>query len=197
VQCTHWIHRSGWIVFKFQTEEDRMKVLNGGPYFAYGRNLMLKVMPRCFRFGDEEVTKFPVWIQLPDLPLDCWNVRALSKITSRIGKPISTDKMTRTKERLSFARVMVEVDASKEPVKSVEISLPTGVVYHQTVVYEFMPKYCIKCKTCGHGEEDCKKVSEGRKYTAYVPKKRMQPGGVSASGPAVRGAVKGGLRNRG
>jgi len=58
VQCTHWIHRTGWIVFKFQTEEDRMKVLNGGPYFAYGRNLMLKVMPRCFRFGNEGLLIF-------------------------------------------------------------------------------------------------------------------------------------------
>ena len=60
VECSHWIHRSGWIVFKFQSEEDRLMVLNGGPYFAYDRNLMLKIMPRCFRFGVEEVATIPV-----------------------------------------------------------------------------------------------------------------------------------------
>jgi len=178
VQCTHWIHRSGWIVFKFQSEEDRVKVLNGGPYFAYGRNLMLKIMPRCFRFGGEDSATVPVWIQLPDLPLDCWNARALSKIVSKVGKPITTDKMTRTKERISFARVLVEVDVSKELVTGVEVRLPTGVVYDQLVVFEFTPKYCKKCMTFSHGEEGCNKVSAGRTCPVYVPKRRNRPGGV-------------------
>jgi len=179
VECTHWVHRSGWIVFKFTSEEDRLSVLNGGPYFIYGRCLMLKNMPRCFRFGGEEFATVPVWVQLPDLPLECWNARALSKIASRIGKPISTDKMTLTKERLSFARVMVEVDASKELVSSLEIKLPTGDIYDQLVVFEVKPKYCKKCKVFGHMEGDCSKVLEGTKHTAYVPRKMGRPGGVA------------------
>jgi len=194
VKCTHWIHRSGWIVFKFLSEEDRLKVLDGGPYFAYGRNLMLKIMPRCFRFGGEDVAIIPVWIQLPDLPLDCWNARALSKIASRVGKPITTDKLTRTKERLSFARVMVEVDASKELVTTVEMRLPTGEVYHQLVVFEFIPKYCRKCKTFGHVEGDCNKESVERKYSAFMPKRKLQAGGVTARSNEAMGAVKGGAR---
>ena len=192
VQCSHWIHRSGWIVFKFQSEEDRLKVLNGGPYFAYGRNLMLKIMPRCFRFGNEDLATVPVWIQLPDLPLDCWNARALSKIVSKVGKPITTDKMTRTKERISFARVLVEVDASKELVKVVEVMLPTGVVYDQLVVFEFTPKYCKKCKTFSHSDDGCNKVSEGGTHPIYVPKRKFQPGGVDKSYVDVVGCQGGG-----
>ena len=109
VNCSHWRHRSGWFVFKFQSEEDRRKVLEGGPYFAYGCNLILKSMPRCFRFEGEDVSSVPIWIKLPGLPLDCWNARALGKIVSKVGKPISTDKLTLSKERISFARVLVEV----------------------------------------------------------------------------------------
>jgi len=179
VECTHWVHRSGWIVFKFQSEEDRLSVLNGGPYFIYGRSLLLKNMPRCFRFGGEEFATVPVWVQLPDLPLECWNARALSKIASRIGKPITTDKMTLTKERLSFARVMVEVDASKELVSSLEIKLPTGDIYDQLVVFEVTPKYCKKCKVFGHIEGGCSKILEGTKHSAYVPKRMDRPGGVA------------------
>jgi len=179
VECKHWVHRSGWIVFKFTSEEDRLSVLNGGPYFIYGRSLMLKNMPRCFRFGGEEFATVPVWVQLPDLPLDCWNARALSKIASRIGKPITTDRMTLTKERLSFARVMVEVDASKELVSSLEIKLPTGDIYDQLVVFEDTPKYCKKCKVFGHIESACSKVLEGTKHTAYVPRRMARPGGVA------------------
>ena len=178
VDCTHWIHRSGWIVFKFQSEEDRWRVLNGGPYFAYGRNLMLKSMPRCFRFGSEDLATVPVWIQLPDLPLDCWNARALSKIVSKVGKPISTDRMTRTKERISFARVLVEVDASKELITVVEVVLPTGVVYEQRVIFEVAPIYCKKCNAFGHGEVVCNKDKEGWQFKAYVPKRNSRPGGV-------------------
>ena len=106
---------------------------------------MLKIMPRCFRFGGEEMASVPVWVQLSDLPIDCWNGRALSKIASRIGKPITTDKMTCTKERLSYARVMVEVDVSKVLVTSMEIKLPTGDIYEQRVVFENVPKFCKKC----------------------------------------------------
>jgi len=153
-------------------------VLNGGPYFAYGRNLMLKIMPRCFRFGGEDLATVPVWIQLPDLPLDCWNVRALSKIVSKIGKPVTTDMLTRTKERISFARVLVEVDASKELVDVVTVKLPTGVVYDQLVVFEFAPKYCKKCKTFSHGDVGCNKEMEGSRYPVFVPKRKSQPGGV-------------------
>ena len=191
VKCTHWFHRSGWIVFKFLSEEDRMSVLNGGPYFAYGRNLMLKPMPKCFRFGGEDFANVPVWVKLPDLPLECWNERALSKIVSRVGKPITTDKLTRTKERLSYARVMVEVDASKKLVTAVEIRLPTGVVYSQLVIFEVIPKYCKKCRTFGHMEGDCKKATEGGNVTNFVPNRRTHTGGDRASNIEGTAGVKG------
>jgi len=181
VACTHWIHRSGWIVFVFQSEDDRLKVLNGGPYFAYGRNLMLKIMPRCFRFGSEEMTTVPAWIQLPDLPLDCWNARALSKIASKVGIPISSDKMTRTIDRLSFARVLVEVDVSKDLVTSVAVKLPTGVVYDQLVVFESTPIFCKKCRTFGHGEARCNNDSGGRTFPQFVPKRKTYTEVVQAA----------------
>jgi len=171
VKCTQWRHRSGWLVFKFHSDEDRLRVLNGGPYFAYGSNLMLKILPSCFRFEGEVVSSVPIWVQLPGLPLDCWNARALSKIVSRVGKPITTDKMTLTKERLSFARVLVEVDVSSDIVSEVEIRLPTGEVYHQLVIAEFTPKFCKRCKSFGHVEGTCGKGTEGRQHTAYVAKK--------------------------
>ena len=102
-------------------------------------------------------------------------------MVSRVGKPISSDKMTLTKERLSFARVLVEVDASTEIVSDVEIRLPTGVVYHQLVTPEFIPKFCIKCKTFGHLDGACGKGAEGRKHTMYVAKRRLQNAGGSVS----------------
>ena len=177
VNCSHWRHRSGWFVFKFQSEEDRRKVLEGGPYFAYGCNLILKSMPRCFRFEGEDVSSVPIWIKLPGLPLDCWNARALGKIVSKVGKPISTDKLTLSKERISFARVLVEVDASKDIISEVEVRLPTGEVYHQLVIPELIPKFCKRCKSFGHVEGGCGKGLEGRKSKVSDDSKKRTGGG--------------------
>ncbi|KAL3846330.1 hypothetical protein ACJIZ3_003733 [Penstemon smallii] len=156
---------AGWLVFKFMSDDDRNKVLNEGPYFIFGRPLLLKIMPKCFEFGDEGVSDVPVWVNLPDLPLDCWNAKALSKIVSKIGKPIATDKLTHTKERLSYARVM-----------SVSIQLPTGIIRKQPIVYEYQPRFCKECKTFGHSTKGCKTSAQASKGVDYGLKIPMNSG---------------------
>lgn len=82
-------------------------------------------------------------MKLPGLPLDCWNPRALAKIASKTRKkPISTDTLIATKGRISYARVLVEIDASKELVRSVAMNLPTGKLREQVVEFEHEPKFC-------------------------------------------------------
>ncbi|GFP90795.1 hypothetical protein PHJA_001223400 [Phtheirospermum japonicum] len=115
VPCKALTHSSGWLVFKFNSEQDRDSVLNGGPYVIYGRPLLLKVIPSCFEFDDAEVSMMPVWVTLLGLPLDCWTQNALYKIGRKIGRPLATDEVTSNKERIAFARLLVEVDVSKEP----------------------------------------------------------------------------------
>ncbi|KAI3451254.1 hypothetical protein Pfo_007919 [Paulownia fortunei] len=139
VKYKYFAHSSGWLVFKFDNTMDRDKVLNGGPYF----------------FDDDEIRTVPVWINLPGLPLECWNSMELSKIASKVGKSISTDKLTHTKKRLSYARVLVEVDAAKELIRTIKIKLPNGKNMEQQVVFEFEPKYCENCKTLGHPTGAC------------------------------------------
>lgn len=46
-------------------------MLHGGSYLVFGRPLMLKVMPWCFDFDDEEMSAMSVWAKLSGLPLDC------------------------------------------------------------------------------------------------------------------------------
>lgn len=116
---------------------------------------MLKVMPQCFEFDDHEICTLPVWVKLPGLPLDFWNPRALTKIVSKIGKPISTDKLTATKGRLLYARVLVEIDMSKKLVRSVAMNLPTGKFRVQPVEFEHEPKFCGNCKMFGHLTTAC------------------------------------------
>jgi hypothetical protein len=42
--ATLTMHESGWLVYRFETEEDKHSVLCGGPYLVYGRPLILRQM---------------------------------------------------------------------------------------------------------------------------------------------------------
>ncbi|KAL0427125.1 UNVERIFIED_CONTAM: hypothetical protein Slati_2887300 [Sesamum latifolium] len=101
-------HASGWLVFKFATEEDMQRVVADGPYFVFGRPLMLETMPACFDFQEDDISLTPVWATLTSLPLECWNPNALSKIGSRLGNPMAMDSLTMNMERISYARILVE-----------------------------------------------------------------------------------------
>lgn len=111
-----------------------------------------------------DITTLPVWINLLGLPLHCWNPRALSEIVSMVGKPILTNKLTYTKENLSHARLLVEIDVSEELVKSIQMKFPTRKTRNQGVIYEHIPKFCGVCKMFGHSTPSCNanKISKGR-----------------------------------
>ncbi|KAL0423068.1 UNVERIFIED_CONTAM: hypothetical protein Sradi_0841600 [Sesamum radiatum] len=112
------------LFFRFARDEDRRRILAGGPYFVYGRPLLLKNMSGCFKFKEDDISLTPVWATLPSLPLEYWHPNALEKIGSRLGTPIAMDSLTMKMERVSYARILVKVDASKKLMDQLEFILP-------------------------------------------------------------------------
>jgi len=88
------------------------------------------------------------------LPLKCWTLRCLSKLASVLGKPIQCDKLTSTKERLSYAQVLVEVDLLANLRSSINVVIPNRNPLIQRVIYETLPKFC---KVLGHTTRACSK----------------------------------------
>jgi hypothetical protein len=60
VICKIFSHKNGWLVFKFSTEKDMECVLHGGPYFLYGKPLLLKPIPSFFTFDENQLARTPV-----------------------------------------------------------------------------------------------------------------------------------------
>lgn len=87
-------------------------------------------MSNGFDFKKDDLHSVPTWVKLPLLDLYCLNSRAIGKITSTFGKPLSIDSPTLERSLLTYARVLVEVDASKELPNSVCVNLPNGTQYH-------------------------------------------------------------------
>ncbi|KAK4426374.1 hypothetical protein Salat_1406000 [Sesamum alatum] len=148
-------HVTGWLIFHFARDKDRQHIFAGGPYFVFGLPLLLKNMLDCFEFKQDNISLTPVWATLPSLPLECWNPNALGKIGSRLGNPIAMDTLTRKMEHVSYARILVEVDASKSLIDSVEFILPNDITRKQLVVYEFTPKFCSDFNRFGHLKDTC------------------------------------------
>ena len=158
VKFSYSTHENGWLVFKFDSD-DMNHVLSASPYFIFQRPLLLKVMPLFFDFANEELSKIPVWVKLRNLPLELWNPQALGKNLSKIGSPIRTDRLTAFKGSISFARELVEVDASLDLIEEVCFKLPIGQTFIQKIEYKNRPSFCTRCKMIGHRLAKCKVVS--------------------------------------
>ena len=189
------IHESGWIVYKFKNEDDKLEVLNKGPYLIYGRPLILKSMPEFFDFSRSEMSSVPVWIKLPCLPLKCWTSKCLSKIASQIGKPIQCDKLTANMERISYARVLVEVNLMEDLPSSIQIVLPNGSLLVQPVFFESLPLFCRKCSLIGHSTDNCGKQSSRTHHGRGMVSKNVpnSAAGTSITVPSPSAAGVSGL----
>ncbi|GAA0185496.1 hypothetical protein LIER_32784 [Lithospermum erythrorhizon] len=157
VKCRIIPYAKGWTVFRFKSDEDRFRVFNGGPYLAFGKTLMLRLVDAGVIIGDDLFTSVPTWVLFHDVQLSVWSETGLSKIASKVGIPMYTDKFTKERSKMSYARCLVDVDVSKPPVMEFGVKLPGGKRYTQKVTYECYPDYCCDCKKFGHNIFKCPK----------------------------------------
>ena len=63
---------------------------------------------------------------IPNLPLHSWSHICLSKIAIMVGKPIHCDGPTAQMTRVSYARVLIEVDLLSDLSSTITVVLPNG-----------------------------------------------------------------------
>ncbi|XP_058765287.1 uncharacterized protein LOC131638757 [Vicia villosa] len=94
--------------------------------------------------------------------------RSIGKIANDIRKPMLTDECTTKKLRVSYARVLIEVDVTKELKSQITIRDPAGEKMNQQVEYEWKPSFCTLCNKVGHR---CKQKTE-KATQVYVKKQQ-------------------------
>ncbi|CAH9058811.1 unnamed protein product [Cuscuta epithymum] len=176
VQCSVRQDDCGWVIFKFKSEETRSKVLMEGPYSLFGKSLYLKTFSEDFSFNSDEFLKVPIWVKFPYLPMQVWDEEVISEIASRVGTSLTTDRITQEKARSNFARVLIEVDASKAPPLKVKVKMPNGKFHNQKVIYETFPNFCFHCKVYGHHAFTCKVIAEMEEKERIRREKVMEEG---------------------
>ncbi|PKU86801.1 hypothetical protein MA16_Dca025401 [Dendrobium catenatum] len=96
----------------------------------------------------------PAWISLPNLRIHFYNHTVLQAIGSIFGRPLQVDQATANRSRPSVARILVEMDITKECPKEIWLGSEING-YTQKVEIEIFPIFCSHCKLHGHDTSNC------------------------------------------
>ncbi|XP_021756872.1 uncharacterized protein LOC110721944 [Chenopodium quinoa] len=143
----YW-HYEGYFIINLRSLDNLNSVMSEGPHMFYGKPV--KPWTDKFDFSSEILRTIPLWVKIPNLPLNCWGAETLSKIRSTLGVPICADECTSRHLRVSFAKLLIEIDITKPLAKSVWVESPKGEIVELKVIYEWIPPFCTKCNKPGH-----------------------------------------------
>ncbi|XP_045798137.1 uncharacterized protein LOC123892394 [Trifolium pratense] len=163
---------NAFYMVKFDGEDDKNKVINGGPWMIYDHYLAVSQWSPTFNAATATIDKTMVWIRVPSLNLVYYDESLLWALASMVGNPVKVDLHTLRVERGRFARMCVEIDLTKPVVGRVGVN---GEWYQ--VQYEGLHIICTQCGCYGHLLKDC----------AQTKKKPVTEVAKTANSPATEG----------
>ncbi|XP_062104317.1 uncharacterized protein LOC133815497 [Humulus lupulus] len=146
----------GLTLVKFNDEATRDHVLENG-ILQFDRKPVI-IRPWTTDLSTIRLIRsVPLWVRLHDLGLQYWGSKCISALVSTIGKPLLVDKFTRERSRVQFVRVLVEMEITDNPPRSLQFVNEHGQIIEQGVEYEWLPTKCKTCSGFGHSMVDCRK----------------------------------------
>ncbi|XP_063940247.1 uncharacterized protein LOC135149184 [Daucus carota subsp. sativus] len=159
------MNEEGFFFFKYATEEDLLGILEEGVCMVNGKPFILQRWYRQIVLAQDVPKTIPLWVKNFNVPLQYWNKVGLSRIGSGVGNILMADGLTEKvcKEgtgRLSFAKLLIEVDANKQLPETLYVHIPSDdfmepVEVSLRVEYPWRPSWCSHCSMFGHSVHDC------------------------------------------
>ncbi|XP_009629264.2 uncharacterized protein [Nicotiana tomentosiformis] len=147
----------GVFLIRFTNVDDRENVVEEGVQMFDRKLIVVKLWKADCDVTKDKVDRVPIWIRLVGLDVKYWGKNALTKITSLIGTPLKADKAMNNRDKMTYARVLVEIPLNQEYPTSVMFENEYGRIVEQNVEYEWKPVLCAKCKNFGHDIMNCRK----------------------------------------
>nr|GEY47690.1 ATPase, F1/V1/A1 complex, alpha/beta subunit, zinc knuckle CX2CX4HX4C [Tanacetum cinerariifolium] len=146
-------------------EKGMEEVVSNGPWLVNNKPLCVQKWRVGMALEKAEPSKLPIWVKMINVPMEVWSLKCISTLASSIGKPIIMDDMiakicAKGEGRMSFARVLVEVEVGKDLKKEIEV-MYKGNLQHERftkkiqVEYAWKPPSCEKFKVFGHDHKNC------------------------------------------
>ncbi|XP_058733512.1 uncharacterized protein LOC131605135 [Vicia villosa] len=143
-------HDDGYFIMRFKSIKKKEEILMNGPYTIRNMPMLLRDWKPGFNMKNDMLRTIPIWVKLPQLPLELWGAKSLNKIGSAIVTPVVIDECTAQKLRASYARILIEIDATQQVPKEITIHNHEGKKVKQAIEYEWMPKFCGRCQKFRH-----------------------------------------------
>ena len=103
-----------------------------------------------FELDVDIISQIAIWIEFPRLPIGYWSITTLIKVSNAIGITSITDGFSAKVEKMSYARVLIEIDILKFLPDIIVVETPSRT-WNQSNEYEWSPKFCNNCTKLGHG----------------------------------------------
>lgn len=130
--------KKSFFMIRFLNKETMQKALDAKYLLFDNKPVFIKEWQHDGMVLDvEEFKRVPVWVQLPALPLRYWG--CLLKLLGKVGKPLNPDQATTNRDRIAYARVLVEMDINKVFPKNIQFKNEKGVVVSQELEFEWKP----------------------------------------------------------
>ncbi|GAA0145571.1 hypothetical protein LIER_05740 [Lithospermum erythrorhizon] len=138
-----------FFITRFSLEEDYLKALHGGPWFINGFFLATRLWEPNFNPHSTTTKSGAVWLRLPSLPVEYYDIEILKDVGSQVGTLLCIDTRTVNNERGRFARICVQIDLDKPIIPSIIIGN-----HSQNILYENV-HLCFECGLLGHDSLNC------------------------------------------
>lgn len=140
----------GFIIARFYSQQDYLKVLEGGPWMVLGSYLTISKWRSNFTPNDHIGSSTLVWIRIPNIPIEMFKEHILMRMGNKLGRAVRVDTTSVDVIRGNYARICVEVGLQK-PLK------PTVMILGRIipVEYEGLSRICFKCGYFGHRAGEC------------------------------------------
>ncbi|XP_019239612.1 PREDICTED: uncharacterized protein LOC109219599 [Nicotiana attenuata] len=150
-------------------------VIGGNPTFKEMlKPLILKEWNPDFSIKNDSIRVVPIWVMFPGLPVQLWAKENLGRLACYIGKPLCTDTLTAHVDRISYARVLIEVDITQPLPDVLLVIVAEGKIWEQNVEYEWKPTFCQDCNQFGHMTEKCQQKQPEQEQQGKKQNKRKK-----------------------
>jgi len=154
IDCQILLCSKGFFTVQFEKQEDCQKVITQGPWFWGRAGLFLTPWFPEFDANSMVVTKMPVWVRLPNLPLPFWHHMVLEDIGNLLGSFIKRDPDRNEQGLFTYARICVEIDLSKGLPDRIHLQYEK-FKWLQLLDYENTAFRCRFCHVTGHLQDTC------------------------------------------
>lgn len=148
------LRAKGFFTIIFYHVKDRNHLFEGGPYFYNSTGLYLTFWQERFSPEKAYLLVAPVWIRLYSLPCELWHQEIMKDIENAIGTFFKVAEQTKRMRYVSFARICVYLDISKELPENIKLTWHDEE-WIQPIDYEHISFHCRRCHEHDHLFRQC------------------------------------------